>query len=223
MGNVAGAGRRRAMTGIDVDKMGPVDYLVVEFPADKADFSGEIASELKKLTDSGIVRVLDMLLIYEGSRRIVRGGRAARDRRQRRWPAARGRSRSGAAARRGRRRGDRRGDGARQRGCGSGLGERFRRSVRRCRAACRRTAGCQRPDPGPGAPGSARSRARGRIGRSLRMPPGRGRMGRPGVIGGGIGRRDDRGDRREGRREDRGPGGGRRGPGGGRRGPGLFR
>ena len=51
------------MTGIDVDKMGPVDYLVVEFPADKADFSGEIASELKKLTDSGIVRVLDMLLI----------------------------------------------------------------------------------------------------------------------------------------------------------------
>ena len=51
------------MTGIDVDKMGPVDYLVVEFPADKADFSGEIASELKKLTDSGVVRVLDMLLI----------------------------------------------------------------------------------------------------------------------------------------------------------------
>ena len=29
------------------------------------------------------------------------------------------------------------------------------------------------------------------------MPLGRGRMGRPGLIDGGIGRRDDRGDRRE--------------------------
>ena len=35
------------MTDINVDELGPVDYLVVGFPADKADFSGTMASELK--------------------------------------------------------------------------------------------------------------------------------------------------------------------------------
>lgn len=31
------------MNDEDVDELGPVDYIVVEFPADKANFSGEIA------------------------------------------------------------------------------------------------------------------------------------------------------------------------------------
>ena len=31
---------------INVDEIGPVDYLVVGFPADKANFSGEMASQL---------------------------------------------------------------------------------------------------------------------------------------------------------------------------------
>ena len=47
----------------DIDVLGPVDYLVVEFPADKANFQGEIASELKTLIDSGTIRVLDLLLM----------------------------------------------------------------------------------------------------------------------------------------------------------------
>ncbi len=47
----------------DVDVLGPVDYLVVEFPAEKANFQGEIASELKALIDSGTIRVLDLLLL----------------------------------------------------------------------------------------------------------------------------------------------------------------
>ena len=47
----------------DMDVLGPVDYLVVEFPADKANFQGEIASELKALIDSGTIRVLDLLLL----------------------------------------------------------------------------------------------------------------------------------------------------------------
>ena len=47
----------------DIDVLGPVDYLVVEFPADKANFQGEIASELKALIDSGTIRVLDLLLL----------------------------------------------------------------------------------------------------------------------------------------------------------------
>ncbi|HUO71633.1 MAG TPA: DUF6325 family protein [Solirubrobacteraceae bacterium] len=51
------------MADIDVDQLGPVDYLVVGFPADKADFSGAMAAELKKLMESGTVRVLDLVLI----------------------------------------------------------------------------------------------------------------------------------------------------------------
>jgi hypothetical protein len=47
----------------DVDVLGPVDYLVVEFPADKANFSGEIAAELKDLVERGVVRVLDLVLL----------------------------------------------------------------------------------------------------------------------------------------------------------------
>ena len=47
----------------DEDLLGPVDYLVIEFPADKADFSGEIADELKDLVDRGVVRVLDLVLL----------------------------------------------------------------------------------------------------------------------------------------------------------------
>jgi hypothetical protein len=52
-----------AMADIDLDQLGPVDYMVVSFPADKADFSGAMANELKKLTDSGTVRVLDLMIV----------------------------------------------------------------------------------------------------------------------------------------------------------------
>ena len=50
------------MSNIDAE-LGPVDYLVVAFPAGKADFSGAMASELAALMDSGTVRVLDLLLL----------------------------------------------------------------------------------------------------------------------------------------------------------------
>ena len=51
------------MNDTDVDELGPVDYLVVEFPADKANFSGEMASELSALVERGVVRVLDLILL----------------------------------------------------------------------------------------------------------------------------------------------------------------
>ena len=54
------------MTDINVDELGPVDYLVVAFPADKADFSGEMASELRRLIDSNTIRVLDLVMIVKG-------------------------------------------------------------------------------------------------------------------------------------------------------------
>ena len=51
------------MADINVDELGPVDYLVVRFPADNANFSGEMASELKTLIDSNTVRVLDLVVL----------------------------------------------------------------------------------------------------------------------------------------------------------------
>jgi hypothetical protein len=51
------------MSDSDVDELGPVDYVVVEFPADKADFSGEMATELAALVDRDTVRVLDLIVL----------------------------------------------------------------------------------------------------------------------------------------------------------------
>jgi hypothetical protein len=47
----------------EIDVLGPVDYLVVEFPADKANFSGEVADELTALVDRDLIRILDLVLI----------------------------------------------------------------------------------------------------------------------------------------------------------------
>jgi hypothetical protein len=51
------------MSDNDVDELGPVDYVVVEFPADKADFSGAMAAELSSLIDRDVVRVLDLIML----------------------------------------------------------------------------------------------------------------------------------------------------------------
>ena len=51
------------MNDIAVDELGPIDYLVVEFPAGKAAFTGEMADKLRSLVEEGIVRVLDLLII----------------------------------------------------------------------------------------------------------------------------------------------------------------
>ena len=51
------------MADINLDELGPVDYFVVGFPADKADFSGAMAEELRKLVKSGTVRVLDLMVV----------------------------------------------------------------------------------------------------------------------------------------------------------------
>ena len=51
------------MSDEGVDELGPVDYLVVEFPATRANFSGEIAEQLSALAKSGTIRVLDLLFL----------------------------------------------------------------------------------------------------------------------------------------------------------------
>ena len=51
------------MGDINVDELGPVDYLVVGFPEGKARFSGEMATELKALIDNRTIRVLDLVVL----------------------------------------------------------------------------------------------------------------------------------------------------------------
>jgi hypothetical protein len=51
------------MTNTSLDTLGPVDYLVVEFPAGASNFTGEMAKELVALVDSGAIRVIDVLIL----------------------------------------------------------------------------------------------------------------------------------------------------------------
>ena len=48
---------------VDLGSLGPVDYLVVEFPAGAGNFTGEMADELLALVDSGTIRVIDVLIL----------------------------------------------------------------------------------------------------------------------------------------------------------------
>ena len=51
------------MTDQALDELGPVDYLIVEFPAGHQNFTGEGADELVKLHDAGIIRIMDILIL----------------------------------------------------------------------------------------------------------------------------------------------------------------
>src|SRR6201991_4747264 len=51
------------MTNTPFDELGPVDYVVVEFPAGAQNFTGEMAAELLKLVDAGTIRVIDVLIL----------------------------------------------------------------------------------------------------------------------------------------------------------------
>lgn len=45
----------------DMDSMGPIDYLVVEFPGNR--MNGRIFPQLAELVDKGLVRILDLAFI----------------------------------------------------------------------------------------------------------------------------------------------------------------
>jgi Family of unknown function (DUF6325) len=53
------------VTSQDIDELGPVDYLVVEFPPGEANFTGEMAAEIRRLVDAKIIRVLDLLILQK--------------------------------------------------------------------------------------------------------------------------------------------------------------
>jgi sugar phosphate isomerase/epimerase len=48
---------------VPLDELGPVDYMVVEFPTGASSFTGEMTAELRALADSGTIRVIDVLIL----------------------------------------------------------------------------------------------------------------------------------------------------------------
>ena len=48
-----------------IDELGPVDYLVLEFPAGRQNFTGEMAEELASLAEAGTIRILDVLVLQK--------------------------------------------------------------------------------------------------------------------------------------------------------------
>jgi hypothetical protein len=50
-----------------VEQLGPVDFLVVEFPLGEADFTGDALLELKSLVDKGDIRILDLIFMQKNA------------------------------------------------------------------------------------------------------------------------------------------------------------
>ena len=70
------------MAETDVDRLGPVDWMVVEFPG--PDFGkGQVAPILTDYVERGLIRILDMLFLQKARRRDTRTVRDLRPRRGR--------------------------------------------------------------------------------------------------------------------------------------------
>ncbi len=55
------------MTDAALDELGPVDFVIVEFPAGAASFTGEMAEELMALVSAGTIRVIDLLVLVKNA------------------------------------------------------------------------------------------------------------------------------------------------------------
>src|SRR5438046_2529988 len=51
------------MADTPLDELGPVDYVIVEFPSGAANFTGEMVEELVRLVDAKTIRVIDVLIL----------------------------------------------------------------------------------------------------------------------------------------------------------------
>jgi hypothetical protein len=54
------------VTDRSLDELGPVDFVIVEFPAGQQNFTGEGADELLRLHDAGTIRIMDILILQKG-------------------------------------------------------------------------------------------------------------------------------------------------------------
>ena len=48
-----------------IDELGPVDYLVLEFPIGRQNFTGEVVDELARLQEAGTIKILDFLVLQK--------------------------------------------------------------------------------------------------------------------------------------------------------------
>ncbi len=55
------------MADRSLDELGPVDYLIVEFPEGHQDFTGDGAAELIRLHEAGIIRIMDVLILEKAA------------------------------------------------------------------------------------------------------------------------------------------------------------
>ncbi len=53
------------MSERSIDELGPVDYLIIEFPSGQQNFTGESITELVKLHDAGTIRIMDLLILIK--------------------------------------------------------------------------------------------------------------------------------------------------------------
>ena len=51
------------MADVSFDELGPIDYIVVEFPAGASNFTGEMTAELLALVKAGTIRLVDVLIL----------------------------------------------------------------------------------------------------------------------------------------------------------------
>ena len=54
------------MTDRRLDELGPVDYVIVEFPAGQQNFTGEGVDELIRLHDARTIRIMDIVILQKG-------------------------------------------------------------------------------------------------------------------------------------------------------------
>ena len=132
----------------DLDSLGPVDYIVVEFPAGASNFTGEMAAELLALVDSGTIRVIDVLILTKNEDGTVEAMELSDI--EQLGPLQSSRDRAGGAAGGGGRRASRRRDGPGQHRRRADLGEPLGGAVRIGRAAFGWPVDRQRTDPDPG-------------------------------------------------------------------------
>jgi len=51
------------MTDEEAAALGPIDYVIIEFPPGQQNFSGEVIDEIRALVDAGTIRVIDAIVI----------------------------------------------------------------------------------------------------------------------------------------------------------------
>jgi hypothetical protein len=52
-----------AMNDNNDEELGPIDWIVVEFPVGESNFTGEMARELVSLVEAELIRILDLVII----------------------------------------------------------------------------------------------------------------------------------------------------------------